>query len=220
MPINEKTPRPQEFAAVDLGSNSFHMVIARVVDGAMQIIGRLKQRVHLADGLDENSVLSEEAIARGLNCLSLFAERLQGFSPSSVCIVGTHTLRQAANAAEFLKRAEKVIPYPIEIISGNEEARLIFMGVEHTQPERGRKLVIDIGGGSTELVIGEDFEPRLVESRRMGCVSFSQIYFPGGTINKENFQRARLSAVQKLETLAWQFPHPGLECGAGRIRHH
>ena len=158
MPINDNTPRPQEFAAVDLGSNSFHMVIARVVDGAMQIIGRLKQRVHLADGLDENSVLSEEAMTRGLNCLSLFAERLQGFSPSSVCIVGTHTLRQATNAAEFLKRAEKVIPYPIEIISGNEEARLIFMGVEHTQPERGRKLVIDIGGGSTELVIGEDFE--------------------------------------------------------------
>ncbi len=191
MPINDNTPRPQEFAAVDLGSNSFHMVIARVVDGAMQIIGRLKQRVHLADGLDENSVLSEEAMTRGLNCLSLFAERLQGFSPSSVCIVGTHTLRQATNAAEFLKRAEKVIPYPIEIISGNEEARLIFMGVEHTQPERGRKLVIDIGGGSTELVIGEDFEPRLVESRRMGCVSFSQAYFPGGVINKENFQRAR-----------------------------
>ena len=187
MPINDNTPRPQEFAAVDLGSNSFHMVIARVVDGAMQIIGRLKQRVHLADGLDENSVLSEEAMTRGLNCLSLFAERLQGFSPSSVCIVGTHTLRQATNAAEFLKRAEKVIPYPIEIISGNEEARLIFMGVEHTQPERGRKLVIDIGGGSTELVIGEDFEPRLVESRRMGCVSFSQAYFPGGVINKENF---------------------------------
>lgn len=203
MPINEKTPRPQEFAAVDLGSNSFHMVIARVVDGAMQIIGRLKQRVHLADGLDENSVLSEEAMTRGLNCLSLFAERLQGFSPSSVCIVGTHTLRQATNAAEFLKRAEKVIPYPIEIISGNEEARLIFMGVEHTQPERGRKLVIDIGGGSTELVIGEDFEPRLVESRRMGCVSFSQAYFPGGTINKENFQRARLAAVQN-----WK-PWPG-----------
>ncbi|MFS9540510.1 exopolyphosphatase, partial [Klebsiella pneumoniae] len=190
-------------------------VIARVVDGAMQIIGRLKQRVHLADGLDENSVLSEEAMTRGLNCLSLFAERLQGFSPSSVCIVGTHTLRQATNAAEFLKRAEKVIPYPIEIISGNEEARLIFMGVEHTQPERGRKLVIDIGGGSTELVIGEDFEPRLVESRRMGCVSFSQAYFPGGVINKENFQRARLAAVQKLETLAWQFRIQGWTVALG-----
>lgn len=156
MPIHDKSPRPQEFAAVDLGSNSFHMVIARVVDGAMQIIGRLKQRVHLADGLGPDNMLSEEAMTRGLNCLSLFAERLQGFSPASVCIVGTHTLRQALNATDFLKRAEKVIPYPIEIISGNEEARLIFMGVEHTQPEKGRKLVIDIGGGSTELVIGEN----------------------------------------------------------------
>ncbi len=108
-----------------------------------------------------------------------------------------------------------MIPYPIEIISGNEEARLIFMGVEHTQPERGRKLVIDIGGGSTELVIGEDFEPRLVESRRMGCVSFSQAYFPGGVINKENFQRARLAAVQKLETLAWQFRIQGWTVALG-----
>ena len=215
MPINEKTARPQEFAAVDLGSNSFHMVIARVVDGAMQIIGRLKQRVHLADGLDSNNMLSEEAMERGLACLSLFAERLQGFDPSSVCIVGTHTLRQALNAPEFLKRAEKVIPYPIEIISGNEEARLIFMGVEHTQPEKGRKLVIDIGGGSTELVIGEDFEPKLVESRRMGCVSFAQLYFPGGTINAENFQRARVAATQKLETLAWQFRIQGWDVALG-----
>ncbi|XTZ39456.1 exopolyphosphatase [Salmonella enterica] len=215
MPIQEKMPRPEEFAAVDLGSNSFHMVIARVVDGAMQIIGRLKQRVHLADGLDSNNMLSEEAIERGLNCLSLFAERLQGFDPSSVCIVGTHTLRQAQNATEFLKRAEKVIPYPIEIISGNEEARLIFMGVEHTQPEKGRKLVIDIGGGSTELVIGEDFEPKLVESRRMGCVSFAQIYFPGGTINGENFRRARMAAAQKLESLAWQFRIQGWNVALG-----
>ncbi|WP_318390815.1 exopolyphosphatase [Enterobacter sp.] len=215
MPINETIPRPQEFAAVDLGSNSFHMVIARVVDGAMQIIGRLKQRVHLADGLDENNRLSEEAMERGLSCLALFAERLQGFAPSSVCIVGTHTLRQALNASEFLKRAEQVIPYPIEIISGNEEARLIFMGVEHTQPEKGRKLVIDIGGGSTELVIGEDFEPKLVESRRMGCVSFAQLYFPGRTINRENFQRARIAAVQKLESLAWQYRIQGWNVALG-----
>ncbi|ELH6393782.1 exopolyphosphatase [Escherichia coli] len=215
MPIHDKSPRPQEFAAVDLGSNSFHMVIARVVDGAMQIIGRLKQRVHLADGLGPDNMLSEEAMTRGLNCLSLFAERLQGFSPASVCIVGTHTLRQALNATDFLKRAEKVIPYPIEIISGNEEARLIFMGVEHTQPEKGRKLVIDIGGGSTELVIGENFEPILVESRRMGCVSFAQLYFPGGVINKENFQRARMAAAQKLETLTWQFRIQGWNVAMG-----
>ena len=206
MPISHKsTPRPQEFAAIDLGSNSFHMVIARVVDGAMQVLGRLKQRVHLADGLDSKNRLSEEAMERGLSCLALFAERLQGFSPSNVTIVGTHTLRQAVNAEEFLQRAAEVIPYPIEVISGHEEARLIFMGVEHTQPEKGRKLVIDIGGGSTELVIGENFEPQLVESRRMGCVSFAQLYFPNGEISRENFRRARLAATQKLETLAWQY---------------
>lgn len=216
MPLSQKsTPKPQEFAAIDLGSNSFHMVIARVVDGAMQVLGRLKQRVHLADGLDDNNVLSEEAIQRGLSCLALFAERLQGFSAANVTIVGTHTLRQAVNAEDFLQRAADVIPYPIEVISGQEEARLIFMGVEHTQPEKGRKLVIDIGGGSTELVIGEDFEPKLVESRRMGCVSFANLYFPGGTISKENFRRARLAATQKLETLAWQYRLHGWQYALG-----
>ncbi|UQY43181.1 exopolyphosphatase [Erwinia sp. PK3-005] len=216
MPISHKNmPRPQEFAAIDLGSNSFHMVIARVVDGAMQVLGRLKQRVHLADGLGADNVLSEEAIQRGLSCLALFAERLQGFSASNVTIVGTHTLRQAINAEDFLRRAAEVIPYPIEVISGHEEARLIFMGVEHTQPEKGRKLVIDIGGGSTELVIGEDFEPKLVESRRMGCVSFANLYFPGGVINQENFRRARLAAAQKLETLAWQYRLLGWQYALG-----
>lgn len=216
MPISHKsTPKPQEFAAIDLGSNSFHMVIARVVDGAMQVLGRLKQRVHLADELDSNNVLSEEAIKRGLTCLALFAERLQEFSPTNVTIVGTHTLRHAINAEDFLQHAADVIPYPIEVISGHEEARLIFMGVEHTQPEKGRKLVIDIGGGSTELVIGEDFEPKLVESRRMGCVSFANLYFPGGAISKENFCRARLAAVQKLETLAWQYRLMGWQYALG-----
>ena len=216
MPITPKsTPKPQEFAAIDLGSNSFHMVIARVVDGAMQVLGRLKQRVHLADGLDAQNRLSEDAIARGLSCLALFAERLQGFSAANVTIVGTHTLRIATNAEEFLQRAAEVIPYPIEVISGNEEARLIFMGVEHTQPEKGRKLVIDIGGGSTELVIGEDFEPQLVESRRMGCVSFANLYFPQGEISQDNFRRARLAATHKLETLAWQYRLHGWQYALG-----
>ena len=216
MPITPKsTPKPQEFAAIDLGSNSFHMVIARVVDGAMQVLGRLKQRVHLADGLDAQNRLSEEAIVRGLSCLALFAERLQGFSAANVTIVGTHTLRIATNAEEFLQRAAEVIPYPIEVISGNEEARLIFMGVEHTQPEKGRKLVIDIGGGSTELVIGEDFEPQLVESRRMGCVSFANLYFPKGEISQDNFRRARLAATHKLETLAWQYRLHGWQYALG-----
>ncbi|XBS68742.1 exopolyphosphatase [Acerihabitans sp. KWT182] len=216
MPLNHPTsPKPEEFAAIDLGSNSFHMVVARVVNGALQVLSRLKQRVHLADGLDAGNHLSEEAITRGLNCLALFAERLQGFVPQRVTIVGTHALREAVNAEEFLSRAAKVIPYPIEIISGHEEARLIFMGVEHTQSEKGRKLVIDIGGGSTELVIGENFEPILVESRRMGCVSFGNQFFPGGVISPVHFRRARLAAAQKLETLAWQYRLLGWQVALG-----
>lgn len=209
---------PQKFAAVDLGSNSFHMVVARVVNGALQVLSRLKQRVHLADGLDSNNVLSEEAMKRGLSCLALFAERLQGFSPDNVSIVGTHALREAANAQTFLRRAADIIPYPIEIISGHEEAHLIFMGVENTHPEKGRKLVIDIGGGSTELVIEENFEPILVESRRIGCVSFAQQFFPNGEISEQNFRRARLAAVQKLETLSWEYRIYGWDYALGASR--
>ncbi|MDR0805781.1 MAG: exopolyphosphatase [Enterobacteriaceae bacterium] len=216
MSLNDSiTTKPQEIAAVDLGSNSFHMVIARVVNGALQVLGRLKQRVHLADGLDKDNYLSEEAMERGLNCLALFAERLQGFSPDSVRIVGTHTLRLAVNGPEFLQRAKMIMPYPIEIISGQEEARLIYMGVAHTQQEKGRKLVIDIGGGSTELVIGEDFTPILAESRRMGCVSFSKQFFPDDVISKQNFQKAQLAAEQKLENLAWQYRLKGWQYAMG-----
>lgn len=137
MPLTyTSTPRPLEIAAIDLGSNSFHMIIARVVNGALQVLTRLKQRVHLATGLNEHNELSEESIERALSCLALFAERLQGFPAENVCIVGTHSLREATNVQEFLRRAKQIIPYPIEIISGQEEARLIFMGVEHTQPEK------------------------------------------------------------------------------------
>ncbi|CAJ0992215.1 exopolyphosphatase [Pantoea sp. Nvir] len=203
--FHKNRPKPQEFAVIDLGSNSFHMVIARVVNGSMQVLSRLKQRVHLADGLDNKNFLSKEAMERGLKCLALFAERLQGISSSNVTIVGTHTLRQAINVEEFLQRAAEIIPYSIKVISGCEEARLIFMGVEHTQSEKGRKLVIDIGGGSTELVIGENFEPQLVASFCMGCFSFSQLYFPNGEISCNNFRRARLAATQNLEKLAWQY---------------
>lgn len=212
---NTPLHKVQEIAAIDLGSNSFHLVIARIVNGALQILSRLKHHVHLAEGLNSSNILSEEAIERGLACLALFAERLQGFPAHHVTIVGTHTLRQAVNSEVFIKRAANVIPYPIEIISGLEEARLIFMGVEHTQPETGRKLVIDIGGGSTELVIGENFVPLLVESRRMGCLNFSKQFFPAGEINEINFMRARLAAAQKLESLAWQYRIQGWQYALG-----
>ncbi len=213
--INNTTTQSQEIAAIDLGSNSFHMVIARIVNGAIQVLGRLKQRVHLADGFDNNRILSEQAIERGLSCLALFAERLQGFPAKNVCIVGTHALREAANTETFLKRAAQIIPYPIEIISGHEEARLIFMGVEHTQPEKGRKLVIDIGGGSTELIIGANFEPLLIDSRNMGCVNFRKQFFSQGDNNPIHFQRARLAAIQMLEDLSCRYRRHGWEYALG-----
>lgn len=146
---SSKQLMPREFAAIDLGSNSFHMIVARIVNGSIQILSRLKRRVRLADGLDENRILSQEAITRGVECLALFADRLQGFSAENVKVVGTYTLRRAINNEDFLTQAAEVFPFPIQIISGQEEARLIYSGVSHTQPERGRKFVVDIGGGST-----------------------------------------------------------------------
>ena len=145
MPVETRTSaeRPREFAAIDLGSNSFHMIVARIVNGSIQVLSRLKRRVRLADGLDENRILNQEAMDRGLACLSLFADRLQGFSAENVKVVGTYTLRRALNNDEFLKQAQAVFPFPIQIISGQDEARLIYSGVSHTQPERGRKLVVD-----------------------------------------------------------------------------
>ena len=215
MPLTTDAPRPEEFAAIDLGSNSFHMIIARVVDGALQPISRIKQQVHLAGGLDGDNLLSEDSMDVALASLALFSERLQGFKASNIRVVGTHTLRQATNTLDFLKRASKVFPYPIEVISGQEEARLIFMGVEHTQPDKGCKLVVDIGGGSTELVIGKNFEPILLASRRMGCVSFAQHIFPNGKISADRFARATMIAVQKLESIAPQFRQHGWDVALG-----
>lgn len=156
------------------------MIVARIVNGSIQVLSRLKRRVRLADGLDENLVLSQDAIDRGIACLALFAKRLEGFSAENVKVVGTYTLRRAINNQAFLEQAKAVFPYPISIISGQQEARLIYSGVSHTQPETGRKLVVDIGGGSTEMTIGDDFTPIRAESRHMGCVSFAKRFFPQG----------------------------------------
>ncbi|MCW8328006.1 exopolyphosphatase [Photobacterium sp. SDRW27] len=207
--------RPREIAAIDIGSNSFHMVVARVVGHSLQIISRHKQRVHLASGLDKQLNLDQAAIQRGLECLAMFAERLQGFEHDNVRIAATYTLRQAQNAHIFLKRAESIIPYPIEIIPGTEEARLIYLGVAHTQPENGRKLVVDIGGGSTELVIGEDFNTHLLYSKHMGCVSYNQYYFPKGKITSKNMSAAQLAAQQKMESIASQYRKRGWDSAIG-----
>ncbi|MDD0822945.1 exopolyphosphatase [Mannheimia sp. AT1] len=202
---------PREFAAIDLGSNSFHMIVARIVNGSIQVLSRLKRRVRLADGLDENLVLSQEAIDRGVACLGLFAKRLQGFSTENVKVVGTYTLRRAINNQDFLEQAKAVFPYPISIISGQEEAKLIYSGVSHTQPEKGRKLVVDIGGGSTEITIGDNFTPIRAESRHMGCVSFAKRFFPNGELTVERFDSAYQLAMEKMEDLMWEYKDLGWE---------
>ncbi|MCK3654376.1 exopolyphosphatase [Pasteurellaceae bacterium Macca] len=213
--MSAETHTPREFAAIDLGSNSFHMIVARIVNGSIQILSRLKRRVRLADGLDENRQLSEEAIERGVACLALFAKRIQGFAPENVKVVGTYTLRRALNNGEFLAQAKAVFPYPIEIITGQEEARLIYSGVSHTQPEKGRKLVVDIGGGSTEMTIGDDFTPLRAESRHMGCVSFAKRFFPEGKLTRACFEQAYQTAMEKIEDLSWEYRQLGWQSVLG-----
>ena len=205
----------REIAAIDLGSNSFHMIVARIVNGTLQVLSRLKQKVQLAEGLDENQVLSQAAIERGVNCLALFAERLQGFPAENVSVVGTYTLRRAINNEEFLRQAATVFPYPINIISGKTEAKTIYAGVCHTQPEMGRKFVIDIGGGSNEEIIGGNFTPLIYETRHMGCVSFAKKFSPNGEISEENFRLAKQSAVNKIEDLAWEYRNLGWQSVLG-----
>lgn len=200
---------PREFAAIDLGSNSFHMIVARIVNGSIQILSRIKRRVRLAEGLDENRVLSQEAMDRGIACLSLFAKRLNGFASENVKVVGTYTLRRAVNNHEFLAQAQAVFPYPIEIISGRQEATLIYAGVSHTQAEQGRKLVVDIGGGSTEMSIGDGFTPLRAESRHMGCVSFAKRFFEADLLSRERFEQAYRTAMEKIEDLGWEYRELG-----------
>ncbi|KHD23883.1 exopolyphosphatase [Vibrio caribbeanicus] len=205
----------RDVAAIDLGSNSFHMVVARVVDQDLQLVSRHKQRVHLASGLDAQKNLDNAAIERGLECLTMFAERLQGFDVENVRIAATHTLRQANNAHIFLQRAKEVLPFPIEVIPGVEEARLIYLGVAHTQPESDSKLVVDIGGGSTEMIIGKGFEPELINSKQMGCVSYTNRYFANSKLSKKNFAQATLAAEQRLESIASRYRKKGWDIAFG-----
>ncbi|QLB21417.1 exopolyphosphatase [Vespertiliibacter pulmonis] len=200
---------PREFAAIDLGSNSFHMIVARIVNGSIQILSRLKRRVRLAEGLDENNVLSQEAIERGVACLRLFAKRLEGFSPENVKVIGTYTLRQAVNNQQFVEQAQQFFPFPINIVSGKEEACLIYSGVSHTQAQKGRKFVVDIGGGSTEMVVGDGFTPLRAESRNMGCVSFAKRFFPNGILTQERFDLAYQVAMEKIEDLSSDYRQLG-----------
>lgn len=189
-------------AAIDMGSNSFHLAIARLDHGEVKKVVSMSEKVQLAAGLDEHRNLSEAAQQRGLACLSRFVQRLGAVSPNRLRIVATNALRQAKNGHEFIQKAAEILPKPIEIIAGREEARLIYLGVSHTMMNGDRRLVMDIGGGSTEFIIGEKFEPLQMESLQLGCVSFTKAYFPNGEINYKSFEKAFVAACKELAGIA------------------
>ncbi len=203
-------------AAVDLGSNSFRLQVGRIVNDQIYAFDGLKESVQLAAGLSADKWLSDEACQRGIAALRLFRERIAGFPFDAVRAVATNTLRVAKNAADFLREAEKALGFPIEVIGGREEARLIYVGVAHTLPDPHRQqLIVDIGGGSTEFIIGKSFEPVLLDSLYMGCVGYSMRYFPGGKIDKRSFREAELSARRELQSIAHEYRETGWEMAVG-----
>jgi exopolyphosphatase/guanosine-5'-triphosphate,3'-diphosphate pyrophosphatase len=203
-------------AAVDLGSNSFHMVVARNQHGEPSIVDRLREMVRLASGLDEEGQLDEASQERALACLRRFGQRLRDMQAHQVRVVGTNTLRRARNADAFLAKAEEALGHPVEVISGIEEARLIYLGVaHHTDSTDGANLVIDIGGGSTELIIGEGYEPRHLESLYVGCVGISRAHFGDGKLSAKRFERARLAARLELRPVAATFRRHGWKRALG-----
>ena len=216
MTAADTATQPELLAAIDMGSNSFHMVVARLVHGEIRTLEKMGEKVQLGAGLDDDNNLTEEAQERALACLSRFAQRLSGMPESGVQIVGTNALRVARNASDFIHRAEEVLGYPVEIIAGREEARLIYLGVSHTlSDDAGRRLVIDIGGGSTEFIIGERFEAQELESLHMGCVSFRNRYFPDGKISRRQMDRAVTHAEQELLHIRSRYRRLGWNSAVG-----
>src|SRR5262245_37443038 len=215
-------PQLSTLAAVDLGSNSFRLEVGRVVDDQIYPLDSLREPVRLGAGLTADKRLDEASQARALDALHRFGERLRGLPPEAVRAVGTNTLRVAKNGKEFLARAEAALGFPIEVVAGREEARLIYLGVAHSLPVSGvKRLVMDIGGGSTEFIIGSGYKPRRLESLYMGCVSWTLRFFPTGKISKTNLKQAEVAAGVELETIVREFSAGHWDgavgsCGTGR----
>ena len=198
-PSPSEDAQPEIIGAVDLGSNSFHMIVGELRYGQLAILDRIRETVRLAEGLSDSGDISPEARQRALDCLSRFGERLREVRADKVRAAGTSTIRRAREDSSFMEEAETALGHPIEIISGLEEARLIYSGVYHSMPPtHGLRLVMDIGGGSTELILGEGPKPRALESLHLGCVRITERFFPGGKISADGFYRARLAAQLEL----------------------
>jgi exopolyphosphatase / guanosine-5'-triphosphate,3'-diphosphate pyrophosphatase len=208
-------PATRRLAAIDLGSNSFHLLVANYRDERLQVVARLGEKVQLAAGLDDEGLLDETTVQRALDCLARFAPFVEDIGPGHLRVVGTNALRDAANSQALIDRAEALLGCPIEIIAGREEARLIYLGAAHALAEEGRRLIIDIGGGSTEFIIGERFEPVALESLRMGCVTFTRRFFAGGEITEKRMRRAELAALSELANIRRQYRELGWEDPVG-----
>ncbi|MDX1335930.1 MAG: exopolyphosphatase [Gammaproteobacteria bacterium] len=207
---------PETVAAIDLGSNSFHMIVAKIENGQIHVVDKIKEMVRLGGGLDKNGNLTEEAQERALACLSRFGERLSSLPRGAVRAVGTNTLRKARNSHHFLPLAQQALGHPIEIVAGREEARLIYLGVAHSlAASTERRLVMDIGGGSTEYIIGTEFDPIMMESLHMGCVSMTQRYFSDGEINEKNWKAAVMHARRELRSIRRDYLDMGWEQSVG-----
>jgi len=196
--------------AVDLGSNSFHLAIARVAGEQLYPLDSMKETVRLGSGLTADRTLDSETQERALAALKRFSERLAGMPRAAVRIVGTNALRVAKNSGAFLRRAEAQLGFPIEVIPGREEARLIYLGVVHSLPmSHHNRLVVDVGGGSTECIIGNKWKPKAMESLYMGCVSYTSRYFADGRIEKKSFKQAQFAAREQVQTIAARFEKTG-----------
>lgn len=201
-----REPNLSVIAAVDLGSNSFHMIVAELRHGQLIVLDRLRETVRLAEGLRKKKGLTAAARIRALECLARFGERLRDMHAESVRAAGTNTLRRTRRDTGFLAAAEETLGHPIEVISGLEEARLIYLGVAHSLPPgEGRRLVLDIGGGSTEIILGEGFQSHELKSLSMGCVGITERYFPNGRITGEAMREARLRAQLRLRPIKAYF---------------
>lgn len=212
-PADPAQPTTRRLAAIDLGSNSFHLLVANYQEERLQVVARQGEKVQLAAGLDDEGLLDEATMQRALDCLARFAPFVADIAPGQLRVVGTNALRDAANSETLIERAEALLGCRVEIIAGREEARLIYLGAAHALAEEGRRLIVDIGGGSTEFIIGERFEPQALESLRMGCVTFTRRFFDGGEITEKRMRRAELAALSELANirrhylaLGWEDP--------------
>lgn len=198
-------------AAVDLGSNSFHMVVARYVLGQLRIIDRIKETVRLAEGLDGRGGLDPSVMPRALDCLARFGQRIRTLPPSRVRALATNTVRQLGNPQAFLMPAETALGHGIEVVAGREEARLIYLGVAHgSPPDPGkRRLVMDIGGGSTETIIGEGFQALERESLQMGCIATTRRYFGDGRLSRKRWKEARIELAAEFQQFAERYRRLG-----------